>query len=118
MKLQTINENFNRGRMNIEDIKNLIEIVDLLIKENGDMAEKHAEKDIAIGDFMKIVDLQRKEIELYKLAETILLERLQKQTVEIKDLKKKSSTIRFFDMAEENLKLAQEVARLKELVKV
>ena len=113
MKLQMIKQNFNRGRMNIEDIKWLIDSFEQLQEENGDMAEKHAEKDIAIAEFMQIVELQQKEIELFKLSETILLKRLEKLSLEFKELKQKSRTIRFFDMAEENLKLAKEIALLK-----
>lgn len=118
MKLQTVKDNFNRGRMNIDDIKWLIDSFELVQEENGAMAEKHAEKSIAIADFMQIVELQRQEIELFKLTETLLLERLKKQTSEIKELKRNSRTIRFFEMVEENLKLAEENARLKDLVNV
>jgi hypothetical protein len=52
-------------------------------------------------------------IEQYKLQETILLERLKKQTLQIKEMKLNSRLTRFYEMAEENLKLAEEVARLK-----
>jgi hypothetical protein len=116
VNLQTIVNNFNRGRMNIQDIKWLIDSFELLQEENGAMAEKHAEKSLAIADFMRIIEIQRKEIKLYQLQETILLDRLQRQTSEIKEMKQNSRFTRFLDMAEENLKLAQENARLNELL--
>jgi hypothetical protein len=55
-------------------------------------------------------------IEQYKLQETILLERIKKQTLQIKEMKLNSRLTRFYEMAEENLKLAEEVARLKKLI--
>ena len=117
MDIQTIKNNYNRGRMSIDAIKWLIDSFEQLQAENGAMAEKHAEKDIAITDFTKIVELQRKEIEIYKLHETILLERLKKQTLEIKELKQNSRLINFYKMAEENLNLAQKVVRYEEMQK-
>jgi hypothetical protein len=117
MKLQTIKQNFNRGRMNIEGIQWLIQTVELLQAENGAMAEKHAEKMIAFAEFMQIIDQQKEEIALYKLTEAILLERLQKQTMLMKEMQKNSRLLTFYAMAEENLKFAEENARLKELVK-
>ncbi|MBT2722285.1 hypothetical protein [Bacillus sp. ISL-46] len=117
MNLQIIKGSFNRGRMNIAEIKWLIDSYEQLQEENGAMAEKHAEKDMAIADFMSIVTQQRKEIELYQLQETILLGRLEKKDQEIKAMKQNSRLTRFYDMSEENLKLAQENARLKDLVK-
>ncbi|CRK80336.1 hypothetical protein [Neobacillus massiliamazoniensis] len=52
-------------------------------------------------------------VEQYKLQETILLERLKKQTLQIKEMKQNSRLTRFYEMAEENLKMAQELAQLK-----
>ena len=57
-------------------------------------------------------------IEQYQLQEKLLLDRLQKLTLEFKELKRNSRTIRFFEMAEENLKLAEENARLKGVIPV
>jgi hypothetical protein len=103
--------------MNIPEIHWLIKTVDQLIEENGAMAEKHAEKMIAFAEFMQIIDQQKEEISLYKLTEVVLLERLQKQTQLIKEMQKNSRLTTFYAMAEENLKFAEENARLKELVK-
>jgi hypothetical protein len=93
------------------------ELIELLKKENGAMAEKHAEKDIALGEFKQIIEQQKEEIILYKLQETILLERLKKQTLQMKEMKQNSRLTRFYDMAEENLKLAKENARYKDMLK-
>lgn len=95
-----------------KDVKNwtLIKTIDELLKS----AEQQQNESISLSESISEADAI---IEQYKLQETILLERLKKQTLEIKDLKSKSRTIRFFEMAEENLKLAEENARLKELVK-
>jgi hypothetical protein len=62
--------------------------------------------------------LAAETIEQYKLQETNLLERLKKQTWQIKEMKQNSRLLTFYAMAEENLKFAEENARLKELVKV
>jgi hypothetical protein len=89
-----------------EEIEWLIETVEQLQEENGTMAEKHAEKDIAMADFMEIIDQ-------YKLQEELLLERLKKQTLQMKEMKRNSRLIKFYEMAEENLSLATELAMLK-----
>lgn len=52
-------------------------------------------------------------IEQYQLQETLLLERIKRQTLQIKEMKQNSRLTRFYEMAEENLKLAEENARLK-----
>lgn len=57
-------------------------------------------------------------IEQYQLQKTLLLERLKKHSVQIKEMKHNSRLTRFYDMAEENLKLAEENARLKEMIPV
>lgn len=62
MNLQIIKGNFNRGRMNIGEIKWLIDSYERLQEENGAMAEKHAEKDIAIAEFMRIIDQMSERI--------------------------------------------------------
>jgi hypothetical protein len=118
MNLKLIKENFNRGRMNIPEIYWLIKTVEQLIEENGAMAEKHADKDIAIAEFIQIIEQQDADIKLYQLQETIILERLKRNTLMMKEMKLNSRLTRFYEMSEENLKLAQENARLNELVRV
>jgi hypothetical protein len=99
------------------EINWLVQTLEQLIEENGAMAEKHAEKDLALAEFMQIVTQQREEIALYKLTESLLLERLKKQTSLIKEMQKNSRLINFYKMAEENLTLAQELERYKEMIK-
>jgi hypothetical protein len=72
------------------------ELIEQLQKENGTMAEKHAEKDLAIAEFMRIVS----QLE-----------------ADIKQLKQNSRLINFYKMAEENLALAQEIEWYKEMIK-
>jgi hypothetical protein len=93
------------------------ELIEQLQKENGAMAEKHAEKDLAIAEFMCIVTQQEADINLYKLQETIILERLKNQTLQIKEMKQNSRLINFYKMAEENLTLAQELELYKKMIK-
>lgn len=52
-------------------------------------------------------------VEQYQLQETYLLGRLEKLTLEYKQLKQDRRLIAFYEMAEENLRLAQELANLK-----
>lgn len=111
MNIQTIKNGFNRGQMQIEEIKWLIDSLEQLQAENGVMAEKHAEKDMAIAQFMRIIEQQKEEIILFRLTEASIIGRLQKQTLQIKEMKQNSRLTRFFDMAEENLKLAKELAK-------
>ncbi|MBT2727863.1 hypothetical protein J7E63_13030 [Bacillus sp. ISL-75] len=92
-----LRDNWEKINEFLGDCTKLIKAIEQLQEENGAMAEKHAEKDIAMAEFMGIIDQQHQEI---------------------KELKNKSRTIRFFEMAEENLKLAQENARLKDRVGV
>src|SRR5437763_10413282 len=105
-----------------KDIKNwsYINTIEVLLKvaqgfeeENGLMAEKAAEKEIAFGEFMEIIGKQKQELALYKLQETKLLAQLELKDHELKNLKR-STRFRVF---EENVSLAQENDRLKELVK-
>jgi hypothetical protein len=95
----------------------LVKLVEKYQEENGAMAEKHADKDIAIAKFMHIVTQQEEAITLYKLQETIFLERLKKQTLQLKEMKQNSRLINFYKMAEENLALAQEIEWYKEMLK-
>jgi hypothetical protein len=97
----------------IQTIKELLNVAQGFEEENGLMAEKAAEKDIAFGQFMRIIEDQKEEIALYKLQETKLLVQLAIKDQEFKKLK--SSTR--FRVFEENLALAEENAHLKELVK-
>lgn len=53
MNLQTIKDNFNRGRMTFMEIEWLMNTVELLEKENAAMAIKHAEKDILLRNLSK-----------------------------------------------------------------
>jgi hypothetical protein len=95
----------------------LVKLVEKYQEENGAMAEKHAEKDLAIAEFMRIVTQQEEEIKLYKLQETIILDRLKRNTLMMKEMKQNSRLINFYKMAEENLALAQEIEWYKEMLK-
>ncbi|MEH7093969.1 hypothetical protein [Neobacillus vireti] len=90
------------------------ELIILLETQSGLMAEKAAEKEQAFGQFMQIIEDQKSDLALYKLQETRLLVQLAIKDQEIKKLK--SSTR--FRVFQENLSLAEENARLKELAKV
>ena len=94
-------------------IQELLKVAQGFEEENGLMAEKAAEKEIAFGEFMEIIGKQKQELALYKLQETKLLAQLELKDHELKNLKR-STRFRVF---EENLSLAEENARLKELVK-
>jgi hypothetical protein len=59
-----------------------------------------------VGELLEIVKQQQ-------LDETLLLDRIKRDTLQIKEMKKNSRLTRFWDLAEENLILAQEIARLK-----
>jgi hypothetical protein len=94
-------------------IKELLKVAQGFEEENGLMAEKAAEKEIAFGEFMEIIGKQKQELALYKLQETKLLAQLEMKDHELKNLKRSTR----FRVLEENLSLAQENDRLKELVK-
>jgi hypothetical protein len=100
-----------------ESIETLVTTIEQLQEENGAMAEKHAEKDIALNDMKVIIQDQQEIFGLYKLQETILLERLKRQTLQMKEMKENSRLTRFYDMAEENLRMAQELQRYKDMLK-
>lgn len=52
-------------------------------------------------------------IEQLQTTHDLLLEQIKQNTLQIKEMKQNSRLTRFWVLAEENLKLAQEVARLK-----
>lgn len=52
MNLNELERNFNKGHMTLEQIAWLIAEVKNLEEQANEMAEKHAEKDIAIEKFM------------------------------------------------------------------
>lgn len=125
MNLLTIKNDFNRGRMNIEDIKELINTVKELEEENGLMAEKHAEKDMAIQVLMQMVAEKQERIaqlenvkEMYLNANLAMLNQNDQLISQIKEMKQNSRLTRFYDMAEENLRMAQEVEIYKAMVQV
>jgi|GraSoiStandDraft_46_1057282.scaffolds.fasta_scaffold34091_2 hypothetical protein len=97
----------------INTIEVLLNVAEGFQNENGLMAEKAAEKEIAFGEFMEIIGKQKQELALYKLQETKLLAQLELKDHELKNLKRSTR----FRVLEENLSLAQENDRLKELVK-
>ena len=94
-------------------IQELLKVAQGFEEENSLMAEKAAEKEIAFGEFMEIIGKQKQELALYKLQETKLLAQLELKDHELKNLKRSTR----FRVLEENLSLAQENDRLKELVK-
>jgi hypothetical protein len=68
----------------------------------------------AIAEDDGIIEQLQEELKKCKFHESLLLERIKKQTLEIKEMKNNSRLTRFYVMAEENLKLAEENARLKD----
>lgn len=109
-KLQEIKKQVERAgesvRLLPSEIKWLIQTVEQQEQEYITLAQSIAEDDA-------IIEQLQEEMKLYKLQETLLLERLKKQTLQIKEMKQNSRLMKFMEMAEENLALAQEVARLK-----
>lgn len=87
--------------------------IEQLEEENGDMAEKHVEKDIALVQLKRGYLEAKETLRLYKLQETILLERLENQALQMKEMKQNSRLIKFYEMEWENLRLAQEIEELK-----
>lgn len=71
-------------------------------------------------DHVNLTDLNWliETIEQQQTTQDILLEQIKQNTLKIKEMKKNSRLILFYQLAEENLKLAEENARLKELVRV
>jgi hypothetical protein len=67
----------------------------------------------SIGEDDAIIQQLRHEIEQYKLQESLLMDRLKKMTLDYKEMKQNSRLIKFYEMAEENLKFAQENADLR-----
>jgi predicted nucleic acid-binding Zn-ribbon protein len=86
-------------RTHYEAMEDLVSLVERQQNEYISLNQSVEEMDATIGQ--------------YQLQETLLLERLKKQTLEIKAMKQNSRLTRFYDMAEENLKMAQKVAELE-----
>jgi uncharacterized protein YqgV (UPF0045/DUF77 family) len=78
-----------------------------------DLVERQQNEYISLSQSIEEMDAT---IQQYQLQETFLLERLKKQTLQIKEMKQNSRLIRFYDMAEENLKMAQELQKYKEMI--
>lgn len=93
----------------MDETLNIQEYVELLEKQCNLMAEKAAEKESAMEEFIRIIEEQKENLHLYKLQETILLEQLKLKDDEIKTLKK---SVRF-QVFQENLALSTELALLK-----
>ncbi len=113
MDLKKIEINFKLGIMPIDDIKLLIETV-------KDQQEEIYWSDIAIEAMFKSREewiRSHKELEnmikQYQLQETLLLGRLQKLTLEYKELKEKNRFKFVEKMLIENTELAEENAKLK-----
>jgi hypothetical protein len=60
----------------------LVKTLEQLIEENGAMAEKHAEKDLAFAEFMRIIDQQKDHIENLQHNNRVLAAALNKTQVE------------------------------------
>lgn len=73
--------------------------------------QEYATLSESIGEADVMIQELQEEVMQYKLQESLLLERLKKA-------EQHSRFLKFMAMAEENLKLAEENARLKELVHV
>jgi predicted nuclease with TOPRIM domain len=96
---------------NIYDtVRDLLNMIDKQQQEYNTLYSSVEESDAIIAQLQD-------EVKRYQLQESLLLERLKKQTLQLKETKQNSRLIKFYEIAEENLKLAQENARLRELVK-
>lgn len=113
MNIQEIKLSFNRGRMDIDEIKWLINTLDMRHTELIEAFNREASYIDDIEQMEGMLEQANKTIEQYQLHETILRDRLKKQTLEIKEMKNDRRLIRFWELAEENLKLAQKIAELE-----
>lgn len=120
MMLQAIQSKFNRGRMGIEEIEWLIKTAE---KQQNELTVAHEQELSYIDDIeqmegmleqanQRIQDLET-TIKQHQAQESFLLERIKKQSREIREMWNDRRLIRFWELAEENLKLAQELAELK-----
>lgn len=102
MNLQEIKANFNRGRMDIKEIQWLINELEMATNREASYVDDIEQMDV-------VVDQLQGEVKQYKLQETLLLEKIKKQTEDIRHLRAKTT----FKVYEENLVLVQEIVRLK-----
>jgi predicted metal-dependent hydrolase len=91
--------------LKLQNIKDLLDCAD-----DKDISELFARKMLWL---IQTVEKQQKEVEQYQLQETLLLERIKRDTLQIKEIKAKCRFKFVEKMLEENTKLAKEVARLK-----
>lgn len=106
MNIQEIKHSFGLGNMNLEQIEWLIDSYERHEIEYATLLESVCECDVMLSQ-------QQDELKQYKQYETILLARLEKQAERIKELKLNSRLIKFYELAEENLKLVTELAEIK-----
>jgi predicted RNase H-like nuclease (RuvC/YqgF family) len=92
-----------------------IDEMDVIISQQQEEIERLNKMRTVIDyvDLCKQLQQVNEEINQYKLQEELLLERLKKQTLQMKEMKRNSRLIKFYEMAEENLSLATELAMLK-----
>jgi hypothetical protein len=119
MNLAKIKENFNFGSMNIQDIKLLIDTVEqqseeiekgkFAIVENCQLRRKLLQADDRIKELETYAIDLNETIFTLNMNEERHLEQNKKLTLKIRDFRTKTT----YRVYEENLKLAQEVARLK-----
>lgn len=106
MNVSELKEKFNRGRMDIKEIKWLIDRVEQLDKEFVLMSLSVAECDAMIAQLQE-------EVTQYQAQEKLLLDKNKKQAEQIVHLRAKTT----FKVYEENLVLVQEIVQLKKELK-
>jgi predicted RNase H-like nuclease (RuvC/YqgF family) len=99
MNIQTVKENYNRGRMDLKEIKWLIDTVEHQENEYITLSQSISEDD-------GIIEQLQEELKQYKLQEALLLGR-------IKKIEQCSRFKNYLKTVEENLKIYQELAELK-----
>ncbi|WP_026572479.1 hypothetical protein [Bacillus sp. UNC438CL73TsuS30] len=100
------NIQYENMKKSFEDLAAVIE------KQQKELTEAH-NRELSYNDDIEqmdvMVDLLQKEVNQYKLQETLLLEKVKKQIEDIRHLRAKTT----FKVYEENLLLVQEIVRLK-----
>jgi hypothetical protein len=102
MNIQTVKENFNRGRMDLKEIKWLIDSYEQQQNEYITLSQ-------SIGEDDGIIEQLQEELKQYKLQEALLLGR-------IKKIEQCSRFKSYLKIEEENLKMFKELAELKAVI--
>lgn len=94
-------------------MEELVMVGEEILAENVTMADKHAEKDIVLSDYLKTLEQQREQITRLQVEVEVLTQNNSLYRQKVNELRAKTG----YKVYEENLALAHEIAFYKEMLK-